>query len=75
MLLSGKGDERGGFAFAVQPHREVKPESGLTLGNFRYVSMSYYDPLLGPGRGKRRRKESVGFSGGGLWLLLDHAHP
>ena len=21
--------ERGGFAFAVQPHREVRPESGL----------------------------------------------
>ena len=22
-------DWRGGFAFAVQPHREVRPESGL----------------------------------------------
>ena len=54
--IGGMEVDVGGFAFATRLHREVKPESGLTLGNFRYVSMSYYDPLLGPGSRKRRRK-------------------
>ena len=29
LLSTGKVHRQGGFAFAVQPHREVRPESGL----------------------------------------------
>ena len=29
VLLGTRIREEGGFAFAVQPHREVRPESGL----------------------------------------------
>ena len=41
-----------GFAFAVQPYREVRPESGLSI----YESISYHDPIFGPGRGRGRRE-------------------
>ena len=27
--MASRGEGRGVFAFAVQPHREVRPESGL----------------------------------------------
>ena len=52
----------GGFAFATRLHREVKPESGLTLYEIFDMKACRITTLFW-GRGKRRRKGSVGFSG------------
>ena len=82
--ITTKGRE-GGVAFAVQPHREVRPESGLVgivehivvnkkvTALMWYRLMSKHESEWPYGIPKRDSKESC-YRKGGLWLQLDYAH-
>ena len=55
-LCSTQARREGGFAFAIQPHREVRPESGLSIYEIYDMKACRITTLFfGPGRGRGRR--------------------
>ena len=60
----GKALLGGGFAFAIQPHREVRPESGLSIYEI-YDMKACRITTLFSGRGEGGREKIQGKKGKG----------